>query len=190
MEQSLTVHSDRSVLVLVDMQCRLADAMARREEVVAACVLLAGAARILGIPVIVTRQYPRGLGETVPEIIAAVGDSTPIDKVEFSCLGEPAFRERLSEPGRREVILAGMETHICVTQTAIDLMAEGYGVHVVSDAVCSRRERDHAGALDRLRAAGAVVTCAESVIYEALGRAGTDEFRAVLELVKAHPIVG
>lgn len=181
-----TIDRNRGVLVLVDMQCRLADVMARRDAVLSGSALLARTARILGLPVIVTRQYPQGLGDTAPEIIEVTSDIAPIDKVTFACAGEPAFVERLSETGRRQVVLTGMETHICVLQTALGLSAEGYEVFVVADATCSRRETDHAVALDRLRGAGVVITTAESVIYEALERAGTPEFRAVLEEVKAH----
>lgn len=178
-----TVSRDSAALVLVDLQSRLADAMARRDSVVGAAVFLARAASILGMPVIVTRQYPKGLGDTVPEI-AAVTIGEPVDKVSFSCPNDPSFRTRLADTGRRQVVLAGMETHICITQTALALLAEGRDVHVVADATCSRREADHAVALDRLRAAGVTVTTAESVVYEALGAAGTPEFGAVLEAVK------
>jgi nicotinamidase-related amidase len=177
-----------AILVLIDMQERLAGAMAHRDAVVGASALLARVARALDVPVLVTRQYPRGLGESAPEITEAVGDHEPVDKVTFDCLREPAFRQRLEAIGRRQVALAGMEAHICVTQTALSLAAQGYEVHVVADAVCSRRDADCDVALERLRHAGVVVTTAESVIYEALGEAGTPEFRAVLELVKAQPL--
>ena len=106
----------------------------------------------------------------------------------FSCLAEPAFRERIEGLGRRHVVLAGMETHICITQTALALLEEGYAVSVAADATCSRRATDHEIGLARLRDAGAQITVIESVLYEALERAGTPEFRAVLELVKAHPL--
>lgn len=185
-----TIRAADTVLVLVDIQSALADVMERRDTVVGAAALLARAATVLQVPVLVTRQYPRGLGDTVPELAEAVGQHTPIDKVTFSCLAEPAFRERLEALGRRQVVLAGMETHICITQTALALLEEGYEVSVVADATCSRRELDHEVALARLRAAGVQVTVAESVIYETLERAGTPEFRAVLELVKAHPLQG
>lgn len=182
------VSRERAVLVLIDMQHRLADAMPRRDAVIGASALLARAALTLDIPVIVTRQYPAGLGDTVPEIAEALGAHEPVDKVAFDCLREPAFRARLEATGRRQVVLAGMEAHICVTQTALALNEAGFDVQVVADAVCSRRDADRDVALDRLRAAGVVVTAAESVIYEALGQAGTPEFKAVLELVKAQPL--
>lgn len=185
-----TVRAADAVFVLVDIQCALADVMERRDAVVGAAGLLARAAAALEIPVLVTRQYPRGLGDTVAEIAEAVGEHTPLDKVTFSCLAEPAFRERLEALGRRQVVLAGMETHICITQTALALLEEGYEVSVAADAVCSRRSGDHEIALARLRSAGAQITVVESVIYEALERAGTPGFRTVLELVKAHPING
>lgn len=177
---------ESAVFVLIDMQQRLADAMPRRDAVVAAAVLLARAAAALDMPVIVTRQYPKGLGDTVPGIAEATAGVVPVDKTSFSCPAEPAFQERLADTGRRQVVLAGMETHICVTQTALALHAEGYEVHVVADAVCSRRDADHAVALDRLRAAGVVVTTAESAVYEALGEAGTPAFSEVLAAVKAR----
>lgn len=185
-----TVRAADAMLVCVDLQCALADAMDRRDAVVGTAALLARAAAVLGIPAVVTRQYPRGLGDTVPELAEAIGEHVPIDKVSFSCLAEPAFRARIESLGRHQVVLAGMETHICVAQTALAMLEEGYDVSVVADAVCSRREADHEIALARLRGAGVQVTVAESVIYEALERAGTPEFRAVLELVKAHPLGG
>jgi nicotinamidase-related amidase len=162
--------------------------MPRRDEVVAAAALLARSAGVLGIPVIVTRQYPQGPGETLEAITHAAPDAVVVDKVSFSCPAEPAFRGALDQTGRRQVVLAGMETHICVAQTALALQADGFQAYVVADATCSRRDRDATLALERLRAEGVVVTAAESVIYEALGQAGTPAFRSVLEIVKAHPL--
>jgi len=186
----MTIDAADTVLVLVDMQCSLADVMERRDSVVATAVLLLRAAGILHIPVLVTRQYPHGLGDTVPEIREVLGAHEPVDKLAFSCLAEPEFAARLVALGRRQVVLAGMETHICITQTALALLAEGYAVSVVADAVCSRRRADDDVALARLRSAGVDVTVAESVIYEALEGAGTPGFRQVLKLVKAHPFSG
>ncbi|MDO8880800.1 MAG: isochorismatase family protein [Coriobacteriia bacterium] len=188
MSSSGIVSRESAVLVLVDMQDRLADVMDRRDAVVGASALLARVAGALRMPVIVTRQYPRGLGDTVPELADAVGSHSPVDKMTFDCLREPAFAEQLRATGRRQVVLTGMEAHICITQTALALLSAGYDVHVVADAVCSRCDVDRDVTLERLRVAGATVTVAESVIYEALGEAGTPEFRAVLELVKARPL--
>lgn len=188
MKVGSVIDRDSAAFVLVDMQERLAATMPRRAEVVAAAVLLAGAASILDVPVLVTRQYPKGLGDTVPELASTVVEVPPVDKVSFSCPAEPAFRQRLADLRRRQVVLAGMETHICIAQTALALLAEGYDVHVVADATCSRRDADHLVALDRLRMAGAVVTTAESAVYEALGEAASNEFRLVLQAVKERGI--
>jgi nicotinamidase-related amidase len=181
---------EEAVLVIIDIQERLAAVMDRREEVVANTARLARAAAIVEMPILVTRQYPKGLGGTVPELeevlveLAEQGASvTGLDKTAFCCAAETDFNEALDALGRPQVVLAGMETHICVAQTALAL-AEKYRVHVVADAVCSRKPADHEVALDRLRSAGIVVTTHESVMYEAVGRAGTPEFKSLLAIVK------
>jgi nicotinamidase-related amidase len=178
-------------IVVVDVQERLAVVMDRRAEVTAAAGLLIRVAGVLHVPVIVTRQNPRGLGDIVAEMAAAVDDARAtgsavwtVDKMTFDCAAEPAFASALADTGPTHVVLVGMETHICVAQTALSLAAAGLTPHVVADACCSRRDRDRDVALDRLRSEGVDVLSSESVIYEALGVAGTDEFRAVLELVK------
>jgi nicotinamidase-related amidase len=176
---------DDTVIVIVDVQERLARVMPRRDETVGAIVLLAQAARALGVPVIVTRQNPAGLGDVVPEILETVARDAPvIDKTAFCCCAEPPFLAALDATGRGQALLVGMEAHICVAQTALALLERGCTVHVAQDAVCSRRDRDHDGALGRLQAAGAEITSAESAIYELVERAGTDEFRTVLRFVK------
>jgi nicotinamidase-related amidase len=185
------VRRDGLALVVVDVQDRLAAVMHRRDDVVRVATTLLRVAAVLHVPVLVTRQYPKGLGDTVTDLVAeaegavARGASvTVVDKTDFDCMAEPAFRDALAATGRTHVALAGMETHICITQTALALAADGYTPHVVADAVCSRREADNDVALDRLRSAGVDVLPSESLIYEALGRSGTPEFRAVLEVVK------
>lgn len=182
------VSADDAVLVVIDMQESLAGVMDAREFVVGATALLVQAAGRLGLPVIVTRQNPTALGETIMEVREVAGVHTPVDKMAFDATRDEGFIARLEQTGRRAVVLAGMETHICVTQTALGLLRAGYAVHVAADAVCSRRSFDHAVALERLRAAGAIVTTAESVVYEALGVAGTDAFRDVLRSVKARSV--
>jgi nicotinamidase-related amidase len=174
-----------AVLVVVDVQERLASAMPHRDQVVARIVALVKAARILGMPILVTRQNPAGLGDTLPEVAEAMGEHSPIDKMEFCCREDSSFSDELAATWRGQVVLAGMETHICITQTALALVEDGYRVHVVADACCSRRDSDAGIAFDRLRFAGVAVTSTEALLYEALGVAGTDEFRAVLGLVKA-----
>jgi nicotinamidase-related amidase len=184
------IDRDDLVLLVIDVQERLAAAMESRDSAVAATARLVRAAGIVGAPVVVTRQYPAGLGDTVPEVEAALGearDSVPVgvfDKTAFCACEEPGFMDSLAANGRRQVAIAGMETHICVTQTALALAAAGYRVQVVGDACCSRRSGDHGTALARLQAHGVTVTCAESLMYEAIGRAGTPEFKRLLAVVK------
>lgn len=173
-----------AVLVVIDVQTSLADIMDARDETVAGVTLLARVANRLGIPMIVTRQNPTRLGDTIPGLREVLGPHTPVDKMTFDAMAEPAFEARLEATDRRTVVITGMETHICVLQTALALLRAGYAVHVVADAVCSRRTLDRDVALDRLRAAGAVVTTVEQVVYEALGRAGTAAFRDALRFVK------
>lgn len=178
------------VLVIVDIQERLAAVMDRRDQVVAATSRLARAAAVLDIPIVVTRQYPKGLGGTVPELEEVLVDAAEggasvrgLDKTAFCCAAESDFVEVLEALGKRQVVLAGMETHICVMQTALALR-DVYEVQVAADAVCSRKMEDHLVGLDRLRAAGIIVSTSESVMYEAVGRAGTPEFKSLLEIVK------
>lgn len=185
------IHRTGLALVVVDIQEKLASAMERRDEVVATAVRLVKAAALLGAPIVATRQYPEGLGGLVPELESALADARSsvgvavVDKLAFCACDEPAFLEALYDTGRSIAVVVGMETHICVTQTALALAKKTYPVHVVADACCSRREPDHSVALDRLRTAGVVVTTSESVMYEAVSKAGTDEFRRLLEIVKA-----
>jgi len=187
-DRTRTINRADAVLVVVDIQERLAAAMPHKDDVIETATFLVRACDAMGVPVIVTRQYVAGLGDTVSELADVLGNREPIDKLTFSCMGTPEFREAISKPGRRQVLLAGMETHVCVSQTALDLMGAGYEVSVLADGVCSRRSHDHEIAVRRLATVGASVTVAESVIYEMLGVAGTPEFKQVLELVKARPV--
>jgi nicotinamidase-related amidase len=174
-----------SVLVVVDVQDRLAAVMEGRERVVQRTKLLIEGAKILGLPIILTEQYPKGLGPTVSEIREVLPPEVrPVEKLHFSCCGEPAFMDALKKTGRTKVLLAGMETHICVLQTTLCLIAAGYTVHVVSDAVCSRKRSDYEVGLGIAREAGAVVTSAETVLFQLLKKAGTEEFKSISKLVK------
>ncbi len=174
-------------LVVIDVQEKLALAMAPdvRRELLAGGQVLLRAADELGVPVVVTEQYPKGLGNTLPEVAEHLPTaSTKVVKDSFSCCDEPAFTEALEAAGRPQVVLVGMEAHVCVLQTAIQLQEAGYTVFVVADAVCSRRPGHRADALDRLRAEGVVVANVESVLFEWLRRAGTDAFRSLAKLIR------
>ncbi|MFQ5827725.1 MAG: hydrolase [Candidatus Methylomirabilia bacterium] len=173
-----------SLLLVVDVQERLFAAMdpEHREDMVKNIKILAATAGRLGVPIQVSEQYPKGLGHTLPELAASLGDVVPLEKMSVSCCGAEGFIERLGPT--RQVILAGIETHICVLTTALDLIAEGYEVHVVADATCSRRRENRQIALDQLRQAGAVVTSTESVFFQLIRTTDSEDFRALQKLIK------
>lgn len=173
-----------AALLVIDIQERLAVAMAEREKVVANAGHLIAAAKLLGVPVVHTEQYPRGLGPTVPELRAALAPAAAVEKLTFDCCGEPTFAPALEATGRSTVIVCGMETHICVLQTVLGLLAQGLIVHVAADAVCSRSEENWRTALELMRDAGAVITCTETVMFQLLVQAGTPEFKAIQARIK------
>lgn len=174
---------DAAVLV-VDIQERLAVVMDEREKVVANAGHLIAAAKLLGVPVVHTEQYPKGLGPTVPELRAALAPAAPVEKLTFDCCGEPSFAPALGQTGRTTVIVCGMEAHICVLQTVLGLLAQGLAVHVAADAVCSRKPENARVALELMRDAGAVVTCTETVMFQLLVRAGTPEFKEIQRRIR------
>jgi nicotinamidase-related amidase len=178
------LESGNAVLLVVDIQERLAAVMAEREKVVANAGHLIAAAQLLGVPVVHTEQYPRGLGPTVPELRAALEPAAAVEKMTFDCCAEPTFGPALGRTGRSTVIVCGMETHICVLQTVLGLLAGGMSVHVAADAVCSRNPENARIALELMRDAGAVVTCAETVMFQLLVRAGTPEFKAIQSRIR------
>jgi len=170
-----------AILAIIDIQEKLFPVMADREALAGNAVRLAKFAGIIGLPVVVTEQ--ENLGPTLPEIASEIDGLTPITKITFDCFGNEDFKRRLEEAGRKTLVLCGIESHICVTQTALSGLAD-FDVQIVADAVSSRSLHNREVALKRLSQAGAVVTSTEMLIYELLGRAGTDEFRATLKLVK------
>jgi nicotinamidase-related amidase len=173
-----------AVLVIVDIQERLAAVMSERKKVVANCLHLIEIARLLEIPVLLNEQYPKGLGPTVGEIKEALQPYEPIEKITFSCVRGETFPEKLQATGRKKVILAGMETHVCVMQTCIGLLRAGFDVHAVDDAICSRTKESYRTAIEFMRDAGAVITCTEAVLFQLLERAGTEEFRIISRRIK------
>lgn len=170
-----------ALLVVIDIQERLLPVIAEKERVIENVLKLVTFARMIGLPIILTEQ--QNLGETTPEIRAELETIQPIIKFEFDCFESPAFVEQIRRLDRNTLIIAGIEAHICVAQTALHALAH-YTVHVVSDAVSSRSLHNREVALDRMRQAGITITSTEMVIYELLGKAGTEQFREVLKLVK------
>jgi nicotinamidase-related amidase len=177
----------KTTLLLVDMQERLLPAMTGGAEAQARCAILLKAAKALEVPVTLSEQYPKGLGHTVPMLKEETGNAPVFEKLSFSCWRDKALKDHMiahHEAGRPLVILAGIEAHVCVMQTAADLAAAGFGVFAVADAMASRAPASHAMALDRMRDNGVAVVNTEMVVFEVLGKAGTAEFKALSALVR------
>jgi len=173
-----------SLLLVVDIQERLAPAVEAGDAATARTVLLLEAARVLQVPVVVSEQYPAGLGPSVASVRERVAEADRYPKVTFSCVGDAAIRARLLAAGRRQVVAVGMETHVCVLQSAFGLAALGLAPYIVEDAVASRRASDRAAGLARMRAAGIGIVSAEMVVFEWLERAGSAQFKELSRLVK------
>jgi nicotinamidase-related amidase len=180
----LVLEASNAVLVLVDVQGKLAQAMYAREQLFQNLQRMLKGAQVLGIPILWLEQNPRGLGPTVPEIAALLPDAQPMSKFCFSCCGCSAFMQALEATQRRQVLLVGIETHVCVYQTAADLLARGYHVEVVADAVSSRSAENRQIGLERMRALGVGITSTEMALFELLKVAEGPQFKAILSLVR------
>jgi nicotinamidase-related amidase len=176
--------AERAALVVVDVQGKLATLMHERESLYANLRQLAAGAKALGVPILWLEQNPERMGRTIPELQEILKDAQPIPKMTFSGCGEPRFLDALAKTGRRQVILCGIETHVCVFQTAADLIEAGYAVQVVAEAVSSRSEQNRRIGLERIRAAGGTLTSVEMLLFELLGTAAHPAFREVLRLVR------
>jgi nicotinamidase-related amidase len=176
-----------SVLLVVDVQERLLPRVRRPETLLRRIGFLADAAEILGVAVAATEQYPKGLGPTVACLRTRLPAPLP-EKLTFSCCGVPGLADGFRSSGRGQVVLAGMETHVCVAQTALDLLAQGFAVFVPADAISARGGLDHEMALRRLERAGAVLTTAEAVVFEWAGSAAHPRFKDLSRLVKENEV--
>lgn len=175
----MLIERAKSCLLVVDIQERLLPAIHEGERVVEHTAWLMQIARELDIPLLVSEQYPRGLGHTVAELADLIPEGAIVEKIHFSCAASPECQERLEEIDQDQVVITGMEAHVCVLQTALGLVANGRQVFVVADAVSSRRPEDAQLGLERMRAAGVQVVSREMVVFEWLHRAGTEEFRTI-----------
>ena len=180
------LEAEQCALVVVDIQEKLLPPIFQKEQLVRNAQLLIRAAGILKVPALISTQYAKGLGGTVPEIASLLPQTEAIDKQLFSCFGSEAFCSLLKRlPGNRNtLLLCGMESHICVMQTALGALREGYLVHVASDAVSSRTEWNWKIGLERMRAAGAVISSTEMMIYELVRGSGSAAFRELLPYLK------
>ena len=187
MTHPMAIAREQAAIVVIDVQERLFPVMDadHREEVMRNLKILAAVARRLSVPMLVTEQYPKGLGHTLQELKEALpADLEPIEKVAFSCWSVDAFRALLTATGARQLILAGIEAHVCVLMSALDLLAAGYRVQVVADAVTSRTQANWRLSMALLRQAGAVVTTTETALFQLLGRADSDDFRELARLIR------
>lgn len=185
MPNKLLLRAALSQLVVIDMQVKLAPAMdlTAMQAVTKNCAILLQAANLVQVLTIATEQYPRGLGETLPELKQHFSNAKSIAKTAFSACAEPAFKQNLHSD-KTQIVLTGMEAHICVLQTALDLLQGGKSVFVVEDAIISRNPSNKTNVIARLRDAGCVITNTESVAFEWLGNANHEAFKAISKLVK------
>ncbi|MBW8016975.1 MAG: hydrolase [Planctomycetes bacterium] len=175
---------EKTCLVIVDVQSKLAGLMWDKQRLFDNIEILVKSANILDIPIIWCQQYPEALGETIEQIAAHLKDLLPCDKKSFSCCGNVQFAEKLHAVNRRQILLCGIEAHVCVYQTAMDLLDLDYDVQVVGDAVSSRTQDNKDAALSRIKWEGAAITTTEMALFELLGSAEHDKFREIAKLVK------
>ncbi|MFZ2267698.1 MAG: hydrolase [Azonexus sp.] len=180
----MLIRREDSLLLVIDLQHKLAPAIHDGERVVANAIRLLEGARLLGVPAFVSEQYVRGLGPSLEAIRQAAAEARFFEKTHFSCAAEPGVLDLLRSAQRQQVILTGTEAHVCVLQTAFGLLAAGFEVYLVADAVSSRTPENRAAAIERLRAAGVGIVTTEMVLFEWLHAAGTEQFRALLPLIK------
>ena len=181
-----TLSPMNTALLLIDVQERINGVMVDQSHLSRQQVLLE-AFGVLDLPVVTTEQYPKGLGPTLPDLADRL-PSPAVEKMTFSCARQPEAMQAIEATGRKQIVVTGIETHVCVLQTALDLLDRGYDVHVPHDAVNSRRAKDKEWALHRMLAAGAVITATESALFELLERCGTDQFKAVSKLIRNIPV--
>jgi hypothetical protein len=180
----MRIKREDSVGLLIDMQEKLFPHMDQKEALLKRCLMLTKGLQVLNVPLVVTEQYPKGLGATLEELSDVVGQEQPIEKMAFSCCDEPAVLQHAAMQQRKTIIVCGIEAHVCVLQTVVDLHAAGYTAVVAADCISSRNREDKQVAVERMRAEGAVITTCESILFELTRVAGTDEFKAISRLVK------
>lgn len=180
----MLMKAEDSLLLIVDVQERLLPAMAEARQVAQRCEILMRGALRLGVPLLVSEQYPKGIGPTIPDLRGLAPPGAVLEKLHFSCGEDPMIAERIAVSGRRQLVLAGIEAHVCVLQSALVFRQRGYQVFVVADA-CSSRDAANADlAFQRMRAGGVEVVASEMVLFEWLHRAGTPEFKDLIALIK------
>lgn len=173
-----------TLLLVIDIQEKLAPAIFQSDRVIKNTGKLIRACKNLGVPVVHTEQYPKGLGRTVDDLGSLIGEETPFEKLSFSCCGNNEFMKRLRVLGRNDILVVGMETHVCVYQTCVELLEFGYNVHLVTDGVSSRTEENRALGIRCIERAGAALTSTEMAIFELLRVAEGDTFKTISKIIK------
>ncbi len=175
---------NKTALLIIDIQEKILRVMQHPEIVISNTVKLIKGFKILGAPIYITEQYPRGLGSTNSDIAKELGDLTPTQKMSFSCFGAENLFSELKEKNIQQVAVAGIETHVCVQQTVLDLLVNNFQVNILADAVSSRHQIDHETAILRMQSHGAEITTTESALFEMLNISGTEEFKAISKIIK------
>ena len=175
---------DRTVLIVIDVQGKLAHLMYERDKTIQNMQALIKGAKTLGVPIVWTEQLPEKIGNTIPEIAGLLQELKPIEKVTFSCYPNKRFQETIKDINRRQILVAGIESHVCVYQTVSDLIKENYQVQVVCDAVSSRTRENKEAGLEKMKASGAGLTCVEMILCELLQTAEHAKFKEILALMK------
>jgi nicotinamidase-related amidase len=181
----MLLDKNHSCLIIVDIQERLAPAMFDGgAEAIRNAGILMQAAQRLGVPTLVSEQYPRGLGRTVPQLAEYMPVDGPVEKLEFACPGNAGFAGKLKALAKQQIVIAGMEAHICVLQTALKLRDQGFAVYVAADAVASRKQSSMGHAFSRIEDAGGAIITTEMAVFEWLEKAGTDDFKLLSKLIQ------
>jgi nicotinamidase-related amidase len=178
------LRKEDSLLVIVDIQTKLLNVMFEKERLISSCNKLIQAGKLLKIPMVMTEQYPEGMGRTDPKISELLPDTDIIEKLFFSCCGVEDFNQKITGFGKKQIMIIGIEAHVCILQTVHDLLQQGYFVYVPYDAVSSRKEGDYRNALERMGQAGAVIGSVESAIFELMEKASTPIFKQISKIIK------
>ncbi len=178
------IDAKNTVLLVIDIQGRLASLMFERDQVVRNIQAMIKGAKILEIPIIWTEQMPQKIGQTIPEVANLLSDIQPIEKESFSCWPNKRFQETLAATGRKHILIIGIETHVCIYQTVADLLTHKYDVHVIADAVSSRTQNNKAAGLEKIKRLNAQITCVEMILCEMLQTAEHPKFKDILNLMK------
>lgn len=181
----MKITKNNSALIIIDIQSKLFPFISNYEELEKRCLKLIQGIQIFELPIIITEQYPKGIGNTIESIVQQLGNSyKPIEKLHFSCCGSKEFLEKINKLNKQNLIIIGIEAHVCVMQTTLDLLNLNYSSYIIQDCISSRNLNDKNIAIERLRQAGAIVTTYESILFEICKMSGTNEFKEISKIVK------